>query len=59
MKQFTTGYKNFGIHIQDDNSVVAKEWAPGAQEVFLTGDFSKKKLYLQTIIYLTLYIKRS
>lgn len=40
LKSFTTAYKSFGIHIQDDNSVVAKEWAPGAQEVFLTGDFS-------------------
>lgn len=40
LKQFTTAYKHFGIHIQDDNSVVAKEWAPGAQEVFLTGDFT-------------------
>lgn len=59
LKQFTTAYKNFGIHIQGDNSVVAKEWAPGAQEVFLTGDFSKKKPYLPTTIYITLYIKRS
>lgn len=40
LRQFTTAYKDFGIHIQDDNSVVAKEWAPGAQEVFLTGEFS-------------------
>lgn len=40
LKQFTSAYENFGIHIQDDNSVVAKEWAPGAQEVFLTGEFS-------------------
>jgi 1,4-alpha-glucan branching enzyme len=35
------GYKHFGIHIKDDNSVVAQEWAPAAKEVFLTGDFSK------------------
>ncbi|KAL0117578.1 hypothetical protein PUN28_010409 [Cardiocondyla obscurior] len=40
LKQFTTAYKNFGIHIQDDNSVIAREWAPGAQEVFLTGEFN-------------------
>lgn len=43
LKRFTTAYKDFGIHVQDDNSVVAREWAPGAQEVFLTGDFSKRK----------------
>ncbi|XP_018398849.1 PREDICTED: 1,4-alpha-glucan-branching enzyme [Cyphomyrmex costatus] len=40
LKQFTTAYESFGIHIQDDNSVVAKEWAPGAQQVFLTGEFN-------------------
>lgn len=42
LQQFTMAYKNFGLHIRDDNSVIAKEWAPGAQQVYLTGDFSKK-----------------
>lgn len=51
LEQFTTAYKHFGIHIQDDNSVVAREWAPGAQEVFLTGDFSKRKSYLYVWLY--------
>lgn len=41
LEKFSTGYKTFGIHINEDNSVTAKEWAPGAQELFLTGDFSK------------------
>lgn len=41
LDKFSTGYKTFGIHINEDNSVVAKEWAPGAVELFLTGDFSK------------------
>lgn len=50
LKQFTKAYENFGIHVQNDNSVVAKEWAPGAQEVFLTGDFSKN-----LILYFYLY----
>lgn len=40
LDKFTRGYETFGIHINDDNSVTAREWAPGAQELFLTGDFN-------------------
>lgn len=43
MNEFSQAYKYYGIHIQQDNSVVAREWAPGAVQVFLTGDFSKFK----------------
>lgn len=38
--QFTQGYKTFGIHINADNSVSCKEWAPGAFQLYLYGDFS-------------------
>lgn len=41
LDQFTKGYDYFGIHVKPDNSIVAREWAPGAQQVYLTGDFSK------------------
>lgn len=41
LDQFSQGHKYYGIHIQQDNSVVAREWAPGAQQLYLTGDFSK------------------
>ena len=41
MDDFSRGYDKFGIKINDDNSVTAKEWAPGAQELYLTGDFSE------------------
>ncbi|GAB0098060.1 1,4-alpha-glucan branching enzyme [Sergentomyia squamirostris] len=37
---FSQAYKYYGIHIQPDNAVLAREWAPGAQQVFLTGDFN-------------------
>ncbi|EAA07235.3 1,4-alpha-glucan-branching enzyme [Anopheles arabiensis] len=40
LNEFTQGYKYFGLHIAQDNSVVAREWAPGAKEVYLTGDFN-------------------
>lgn len=39
--KFSRGYEKFGIHIHEDNRVSAREWAPGAKELFLTGDFSK------------------
>lgn len=41
MDTFSQGYKHYGLHVQPDNSVIAREWAPGAQQVYLTGDFSK------------------
>ena len=37
---FTKGYEYFGVHINNDNSVVAREWAPGAIGLYLTGDFN-------------------
>ncbi|KAF7408773.1 hypothetical protein HZH66_003310 [Vespula vulgaris] len=40
LKNFSTAYDIYGIHINKDNSVTAREWAPGAQELFLTGDFN-------------------
>uniref|UniRef100_A0A182PVF4 1,4-alpha-glucan branching enzyme n=1 Tax=Anopheles epiroticus TaxID=199890 RepID=A0A182PVF4_9DIPT len=40
LNEFTQGYKYYGLHIAQDNSVVAREWAPGAKEVYLTGDFN-------------------
>ena len=39
--KFTRGYDEFGIHIKADNSVVAREWAPGAVGLYLAGDFSE------------------
>ncbi|KDR15603.1 1,4-alpha-glucan-branching enzyme [Zootermopsis nevadensis] len=40
MDNFTQGYKCFGIHVNTDNSVTAREWAPGAVQVYLTGEFN-------------------
>ncbi|XP_017469675.1 PREDICTED: 1,4-alpha-glucan-branching enzyme isoform X2 [Rhagoletis zephyria] len=40
MDTFSQGYKHYGLHFQPDNSVIAREWAPGAQQVYLTGDFN-------------------
>ncbi|XP_011501571.1 PREDICTED: 1,4-alpha-glucan-branching enzyme-like [Ceratosolen solmsi marchali] len=40
LDKFTRSYTEFGIHINEDNSVSGTEWAPGAQEIYLTGDFN-------------------
>lgn len=39
--KFSRGYESFGIHRHADGGLYCKEWAPGAEGVFLTGDFSK------------------
>ncbi|XP_019489419.1 PREDICTED: 1,4-alpha-glucan-branching enzyme-like [Hipposideros armiger] len=44
--KFSRGYESFGIHKCADGGLYCKEWAPGAEGVFLTGDFSK---YLESI----------
>uniref|UniRef100_A0A4W5RCU6 Uncharacterized protein n=1 Tax=Hucho hucho TaxID=62062 RepID=A0A4W5RCU6_9TELE len=38
---FTRSYMSYGVQRQADNSLMFREWAPGAQALFLTGDFSK------------------
>lgn len=39
--RFTLSYQSFGIQRRSDNALVLREWAPGAEAVLLTGDFSK------------------
>uniref|UniRef100_A0A8D8U7W0 1,4-alpha-glucan branching enzyme n=1 Tax=Cacopsylla melanoneura TaxID=428564 RepID=A0A8D8U7W0_9HEMI len=38
--RFSTSYNKYGMHVQPDNSVRCYEWAPGAQQLYLTGDFN-------------------
>ena len=38
LEAFASGYDYFGFH-QTDNGWVYREWAPGADEMYLTGDF--------------------
>ncbi|XP_078514469.1 1,4-alpha-glucan-branching enzyme [Lissotriton helveticus] len=37
---FTRSYELFGVNRQADGGVYCREWAPGADAVFLTGDFN-------------------
>lgn len=41
--KFTKGYEYFGFHVQQDNSVVYREWAPNATGASLIGEFSKSR----------------
>lgn len=45
LKDFSQAYKYYGLHFQQDNSVIAREWAPGAVQVYITGDFSECSLF--------------
>ncbi|XP_018320680.1 1,4-alpha-glucan-branching enzyme [Agrilus planipennis] len=40
LDNFSRSYERFGINVQPDNSVVCREWAPSAQQLFLTGEFN-------------------
>ncbi|VDM53022.1 unnamed protein product [Angiostrongylus costaricensis] len=40
IEHFTEGYKHFGLIVQPDNSVLCHEWAPGADQLALIGDFN-------------------
>lgn len=41
LEKFSRGYESFGLHRTPDNGIQMMEWAPGAEELFLRGDFSK------------------
>lgn len=37
---FTKGYKYYGVNVKQDNTIICREWAPGARQLYLTGDFN-------------------
>uniref|UniRef100_A0A2D4H771 1,4-alpha-glucan branching enzyme n=1 Tax=Micrurus lemniscatus lemniscatus TaxID=129467 RepID=A0A2D4H771_MICLE len=40
LNKFTKSYQTFGINRLTDGGLYCKEWAPGAEAIFLTGDFN-------------------
>lgn len=42
---FAKGYEKFGL-LKVPGGISYREWAPGAQQLFLTGDFSNYSTYL-------------
>jgi len=49
--QFTSSYSSYGVQRMPDNSLFFKEWAPAAEALFLTGDFSTSFLILKSHVY--------
>lgn len=49
LETFSQAYKYYGLQFQSDNSVIVREWAPGAVQVYLTGDFSEYIHYPPTL----------
>ncbi len=40
MAKFAESYKKMGCHVSEDNTFICTQWAPGAQEMWLQGDFN-------------------
>lgn len=40
LEVFCRSYKTFGVHVKEDNSIEGLEWAPGAEGLYLKGDFN-------------------
>ncbi|KPM10074.1 alpha amylase-like protein [Sarcoptes scabiei] len=38
--KFCHSYRDYGIHVREDNSIRCLQWAPGAQALYLRGDFN-------------------
>ncbi|XP_076450811.1 1,4-alpha-glucan-branching enzyme-like isoform X2 [Babylonia areolata] len=44
LDKFSKSYQDFGIHRMPDNSILVREWAPGAHIIHLKGDFNNWEL---------------
>ncbi|KHN97821.1 1,4-alpha-glucan branching enzyme [Metarhizium album ARSEF 1941] len=44
LEQFSRGYERLGLNVNDDNTIIYREWAPNAVAASLIGDFSASKL---------------
>ncbi|XP_050314045.1 1,4-alpha-glucan-branching enzyme [Anthonomus grandis grandis] len=45
IEDFTKAYKHYGVHVQANNSIICREWAPGAKGMWLTGEFNRWNRY--------------
>ncbi|TRY80465.1 hypothetical protein TCAL_10489 [Tigriopus californicus] len=45
IENFSTGFKDMGCHVEEDNTFVCRQWAPGAQDMWLFGDFNDWNKY--------------
>lgn len=40
LKKFCESYKEYGLHVEKDGTLVGTEWAPGAKNLYLRGNFN-------------------
>ena len=40
IEKMALGHEYFGAHVEQNNRFVMRQWAPGAQEMWLMGDFN-------------------
>lgn len=45
LDKFSHSYKTFGVHVDAKNNLTVLEWAPGAKNVWLRGEFNDWKLH--------------
>ena len=43
LEVFSKSYEKFGLHVNEKNEVIGYEWVPGAEALFLRGDFNQWK----------------
>lgn len=61
LSTFLKSYKTYGLHVNSDNSVHCLEWAPQAQQLYLTGDFSEflySESYIKQITFVDIFSRR-
>lgn len=54
-EKFTRAYEEYGIHVKPDGTIVGKEWAPGAEALYLAGTFSKFMFVSQKVLQIELF----
>ena len=55
LDHYSLSYERFGIQAKSDGSVSCLEWCPGAQDLYLWGDFSKFDSSVSRLCFKTLF----
>jgi 1,4-alpha-glucan branching enzyme len=58
LNEFTKAYEYFGFNYSEkDGGIYYREWAPGAKEAFLIGDFSNELVCSFKILGIEIHIQ--
>ena len=53
--EMAKGYNYFGCHVEADKTFICRQWAPGAKEMWLMGDFNDWRYNLCILKYFLKY----